>query len=452
MVFKSMKTALTIAGSDSSGGAGIQADLKTFASHRVFGKSVITSITFQNTAGVSGTRDLPRDAVEGQLKAVLEDGVPGAVKTGMLGNEELVEAVADGLRRYRIKKLVVDPVIESFNGKRLLSRKGVELLKARLLPMALLVTPNLKEAEILSGIRIKNLPGRLKAAKAILKLGPRGVLIKGGHLKGNPEDFFYNGGKPVLLESDRISRQNIHGTGCVLSAAITASLAKGQDLLSSIVMAKEFIGQAIAGGVLTGKGIPCVEPLVMVNQNCERYELLQRTCRAVELLKANRIGKLIPEVQSNLGAGLEGAVDLDDVIGIPGRIIKKGEDIATLAFPEFGGSRHVADIVLTVMKFDPSKRAVMNIKFDDELIRICKKLRFKIASFDRQREPRKVKVQEGSSLEWGTATAIRSFGSVPDIIFDRGGVGKEEMIRVIASDVESLVEKVLKINRLYRGR
>ena len=137
------------------------------------------------------------------------------------------------------------------------------------------------------------------------------------------------------------------------------------------------------------------------------------------------------------------------MIGVPGRIVKHGSDIVTLAPPRFGGSRHVADIVLTAMRYDPSKRAVMNIKYTDELIRICRRLRFKIASFDRAKEPKRVRAKEGSSLEWGTDTAIRQTGFVPDIIFDRGGMGKEEMIRVIAEDVESLVGKILSIHRLY---
>jgi hydroxymethylpyrimidine/phosphomethylpyrimidine kinase len=170
----------------------------------------------------------------------------------------------------------------------------------------------------------------------------------------------------------------------------------------------------------------------------------------MEIFTKERIGNLVPEVQTNIGLGLSNAKKHEDVLAIPGRVIKNGEDIFTGARPQFGGSRHVANIVLTVMQHEPDKRAVMNIKYTDALLGICKKLKFKIASFDRSKEPKKVRVREGSSLEWGTEKAITSFGSVPDIIYDLGGIRKEEMIRVIAEDMESLVKKILDIHRLYK--
>jgi hydroxymethylpyrimidine/phosphomethylpyrimidine kinase len=174
------------------------------------------------------------------------------------------------------------------------------------------------------------------------------------------------------------------------------------------------------------------------------------------VLKENQIGRLIPEVQSNIGIGLPGAQGAEDVAAIPGRIVKNGNDIFTVAAPQFGASQHVAKIVLTAMHFDPEMRAVMNIKFTDSILKACKKLKFKIASFDRAREPKSVKQREGSSLEWGTHQAITDRGYVPDIIYDLGGQGKEEMIRVLARDIGELVDKVLKINRSveanYTGR
>ena len=253
---KTVRTALTIAGSDPSGGAGIQADLKTFAALGIFGKSVITSITVQNTLGVKGAFDIPVDAVEQQLGALLEDTKPLAVKTGMLGNEDIVECVARLLKRGRIRKLVVDPVIRSSSGKTLLSKRGVQThFKETLLPLALVVTPNIKEAEILSGLRIAKPEDRLKAARAILKTGVKSVLITGGHLKGNPEDFFYDGGRPVKFDGERLTREDLHGTGCALSAAIVAELAQGKPLAQALSDAKEFMREAILGGVqIRGKG------------------------------------------------------------------------------------------------------------------------------------------------------------------------------------------------------
>ncbi|MDH5761684.1 MAG: bifunctional hydroxymethylpyrimidine kinase/phosphomethylpyrimidine kinase [Nitrospinota bacterium] len=453
---KQVSSVLTIAGSDSSGGAGIQADIKTISAHELIATSVITSITAQNSRGVQATFDLPPEEVEAQLKAVLEDGKPAAVKTGMLGNEALVECVARHLKRARIKNLVVDPVIKSSSGKTLLSKKGVEALKEKLLPLALLVTPNIPEAEILSGVRIKNPQDRLKAARAICKLGARNVLIKGGHSKGDADDFFFDGKQYEIFGGTRLGKIDWHGTGCVLSAAIASGLALKSGLSSAIQKAKGMVTVGIFNGISTGDKAGSVDPMASLFQAQKRFEVIQSLSATVDTLKQNRIGILIPEVQSNIGVGLPGACRAEDVAAIPGRIVKNGSDIFTVAAPQFGASQHVAKIVLTAMHFDPEMRAVMNIKFTDSILKACKKLKFKIASFDRAKEPKSVKQREGSSLEWGTHTAIRKCGFVPDIIYDLGGQGKEEMIRVLARDIGELLEKILKIHqqveRNYTGR
>ncbi len=445
---KQVSTVLTIAGSDPSGGAGIQADIKTISAHELFATSVITSITAQNSKGVQATFDLSPEEVEAQLKAVLEDAKPAAVKTGMLGNEVLVECIARRLKRARIRNLVVDPIIQSSSRKTLLSKKGVTALKEKLLPLALLVTPNLSEAKMLSGVRITRPQDQLKAAKAILKTGVRSVLIKGGHAKNNADDFFYDGKRVEIFKGERIGQGDWHGTGCVLSAAIASGLALGLSLTAAIQKAKGWVTAGIAGGVGTGNGFRSVNPMAAVFAPKKRFEVIQGLSAAVEILKQNRIGLLIPEVQSNIGVGLPDAHSAEDVAAIPGRIVKNGSDIFTVAPPQFGSSQHVAKIVLTAMRFDPAMRAVMNIKFTDSILKACRKLKFKIASFDRVQEPKNVKQQEGSSLEWGTHQAITECGFVPDIIYDLGGQGKEEMIRVLAHDIDELVDKVLRIHRL----
>jgi hydroxymethylpyrimidine kinase / phosphomethylpyrimidine kinase / thiamine-phosphate diphosphorylase len=442
--------ALTIAGSDSGGGAGIQADLKTFSALGVFGKTVITSITSQNTLGVQAVDDLPVGVVESQLKSILEDAKCQAVKTGMLGNEEIVGKVTTLLKRYRAKNLVVDPVIFSSSGKKLLTASGVEVLKNGLLPLAQLVTPNIREAEILSGIRIRGLADMKRAARKILKTGARAVVLTGGHLKGKPEDLFMDQSGMEVLSSERLSNSDPHGTGCVFSSAVTAGLALGWKTLPAVKAAKDFIGQAILGEVISGKGKPSVEPFTALYREWEKARAMEDMNRAIGIFREERIGQLVPEVQTNIGLALRNAKIHGDVLAIPGRIIKNGDDIFTGAEPEFGGSRHVANIVLTIMRQDSEKRAVMNIKYTDALLKICQKLRFKIASFDRADEPKNIRVREGSSLEWGTHKALNDYGSVPDIIYDLGGIRKEEMIRVIAEDMESLIKKVLAIHRLHK--
>ena len=447
---RNVNVALTIAGSDSGGGAGIQADLKTFSSLGVFGKTIITSITSQNSFGVRSTYDLPTDVIEQQFRAISEDKKCQAVKTGMLGNKETVCLVAKLIKKNRLKNVVVDPVVLASSGKRLLTRSGVEALKKHLLPLASLVTPNIKEAELLSGVKIKSESDRKKAARIILKTGVKATLITGGHLKGNPEDLLLDDKGVRIFSSDRLSKIDMHGSGCVFSAAIAARLAKGIPLQESIGYAKEYVGQAIVGGVASGDGTPCVEPFAAMYREGEKQQCLSDLEDSIAIFTKERIGNLVPEVQTNIGLGLSNAKKHEDVLAVPGRVIKNGEDIFTGARPQFGGSRHVANIVLTVMQHEPNKRAVMNIKYTDTLLKICKKLKFKIASFDRSKEPKKVRVREGSSLEWGTDKAIKSFGSVPDIIYDLGGIRKEEMIRVISEDMESLVKKILDIHRLYK--
>ena len=442
--------ALTIAGSDSGGGAGIQADLKTFSAFGVFGKTVITSITSQNTLGVQAVDDLPVGVVESQLKSIFEDDKCQAVKTGMLGNEQIVDRVASLLKRYRVKRLVVDPIIFSSSGKKLLTSSGIEMMKKRLLPLAYLVTPNIKEAEILSGIKIRRLADRKRAARKILKTGVRAVVLTGGHLKGKPEDLFLDNTGMEVLSSERLSKSDLHGTGCVFSSAITAGLALGWKTLPAVREAKDFIGRAILGEVISGKGKASVEPLSALYREREKALAVEEMKRAIRVFREERIGQLIPEVQTNIGLALSNAKNHGDVLAIPGRMIKNGEDIFTGAEPAFGGSRHVANIVLTLMRHDPEKRAVMNIKYTDTLLIICQRLRFKIASFDRSLEPKNIRIREGSSLEWGTQKALMDYGSVPDIIYDLGGIRKEEMIRVIAEDIESLINKILAIHRLYK--
>ncbi len=445
-----MNTVLTIAGSDPCGGAGVPADLKTFAAYGVYGYSAISAIVAQNTQGVNSATPIHLDFLKAQVEAVFSDTKPSAIKTGMLATDESIKVVSSMLKKKRVKNLVVDPVIKSSNGKTLLTTKGIDELKRSLLPLALLVTPNTSEAEILSGIKIKTDADKKRAAKKILEFGVKAVLIKGGHGLKNANDLLFEGKKTYNFPSPKISKKNIHGTGCVLSAAIAAGLSQNLDLFFAVEKAKQFIMHSISKAITPGNGTPVLEPLNNLYTDAEKHRLMQEALLFIQALKENKIGRLVPEVQSNIGLAIGNANELNDVIGIPGRIVRNGDDVYTVSSPMFGGSRHVADIVLTVMTHDPTKRAVMNIRYSDQLLNICKKLKYKIASFDRADEPKKVKALEGSSLEWGTDMAIRDFGSVPDIIFDLGGFGKEEMIRVIAKNSEDLLQRILKINFLAK--
>jgi hydroxymethylpyrimidine/phosphomethylpyrimidine kinase len=250
-----IRQALTIAGSDSGGGAGIQADIKTFHAHGVFGASVVTAITAQNTVAVTRAFDLPLDLIEAQLDAVFGDLDIAAAKTGMLSSVGIVETVAGALSIRGFEKLVVDPVMISKSGYKLLKDDAIESLKRHLLPLALVVTPNIHEAELLSGVRVDRLEKMKLAAGRISESGPRNVLVKGGHAAfDRATDILYDGEKFHEFTSEFIETKNTHGTGCTYSAAITARLALGEPLLAAIGHAKTYITQAIAHALPIGKG------------------------------------------------------------------------------------------------------------------------------------------------------------------------------------------------------
>jgi len=247
--------ALTIAGSDSGGGAGIQADLKTFSAFRVFGMSVITAVTAQNSLGVQGVENLPPAFVAQQLRSVLGDFGTDAAKCGMLSTAPIIEAVAAVLGEQRIDKLVVDPVMVAKSGDALLEAQARRALTERVLPLALVVTPNLPEAEVLAGMRVAEPEDMEEAARRIHALGPRYVLVKGGHLKGDATDLLWNGRDFTRFTAARIDSANTHGTGCTFSAAIVAGLARGQALGDSIRAAKAYVTMAIREGFKAGRGV-----------------------------------------------------------------------------------------------------------------------------------------------------------------------------------------------------
>lgn len=249
---------LTIAGSDSGGGAGIQADLKTFSALGCFGTSAITAITVQNTLGVTGIHSIPPEVVQAQIKAVLDDIKPRSIKIGMVHSAELVRAIAITLTDYRQITVVLDPVMVATSGDKLMQDDTIAVLKKALFPLAEVVTPNLDEAQILAGIPIENLDDMKKAAQLILKTGCRSVLVKGGHLKGSKlyDVYQHQDGSEQVFESAAIATNNTHGTGCSLSSAIAAYLTQGLNLLQAISAAKTYVHQAIETGkdVKTGEG------------------------------------------------------------------------------------------------------------------------------------------------------------------------------------------------------
>ena len=249
-----MKTALSIAGSDCSGGAGIQADIKTMTAHGVYAMSAITALTAQNTTGVQGIHEVPTDFLAMQLDSIFTDIVPDAVKTGMVSSSELIEIIAQKLTQYGAKNVVVDPVMVATSGARLISEDAIATLKAKLLPLATVITPNIPEGEVLSGMTIESAEDMERAAVAIAHNCGCAVLLKGGHSINDASDLLCIGGELHWIHGERIDNPNTHGTGCTLSSAIASNLAKGLPLHEAVVRAKAYISGALAAMLDLGKG------------------------------------------------------------------------------------------------------------------------------------------------------------------------------------------------------
>lgn len=249
-----MPISLTIAGSDPTGGAGLQADLRVFWYFGVYGLSTITSITCQNTTGVEALYPVSAEELERQLTVLLDDIMPQSLKTGMIYSKENVEVIERCIKRYELKNLVIDPVTVSSTGVSLLEDKTLDILKEKLIPLSKVITPNIYEASVITGLNIENIEDMKKAAIEIKKLGAEAVVITGGHLEGNiTVDVFYDG-EFFLLESERIKGE-FHGTGCIFSAAITANLALGAPILQAVKKAKEFMGIALKRAIHPGRGM-----------------------------------------------------------------------------------------------------------------------------------------------------------------------------------------------------
>ncbi|MBQ0000719.1 MAG: bifunctional hydroxymethylpyrimidine kinase/phosphomethylpyrimidine kinase [Clostridiales bacterium] len=249
-----MYTALTIAGSDSSGGAGIQADIKTMISNGVYAMSAITALTAQNTTGVTGIIEVTPEFLEEEIDAIFTDIYPDAVKIGMVSSSALIESIAAKLRQYNARNIVVDPVMVATSGSKLISDSAIDTLKKCLLPLATVLTPNIPEAEVLTGMNITSEEDMIAAAKMISENYSCAVLVKGGHQINDANDLLYADGKAVWFYGKRINNPNTHGTGCTLSSAIASNLAKGFDLETSVKRAKDYISSALAAMLDLGKG------------------------------------------------------------------------------------------------------------------------------------------------------------------------------------------------------
>ena len=446
---------MTIAGSDSGGGAGIEADLKTFSALGVFGTCVITAITAQNTRGVKEIFPVPPEMVKAQIQTVMEDIPIKVAKTGMLYSRGIMKAVAESVDEYGIT-IVADPVLRAGTGSSLIIEEDKNSLIEFILPRTKILTPNLFEAEAISSLKIRSLEDMKRAARKIVELGADAVIIKGGHLRKNEQkvyDLLYHQGSFRVFEKQRI-RIKPHGGGCTFSAAIASFLAKGEQLEHAVEKAERFIEISFRGALKVGSGRTPVNPMAFLYNKSERAEIIEQVEAAARLIEENpHFLPFAAEVGTQIAMALPFPRGPEDIVAIEGRIVKVRDGLKAVGPARFGASRHIASIILTAMKHDPEIRSAMNLHYSPRLVEAFRKIGFKAAGFDRRLEPAEIKRVEGKSLSWGVEEAIRELHEVPDVIYDEGEVGKEPMIRILGRNASEVVNKALKaIESLFPRR
>lgn len=436
--------ALTVAGSDSSGGAGIQADIRAFSVVGVHGASVVTAVTAQNSRGVRSVNPVPPHEIAAQLDSVAQDMQPRWAKTGMLYDGRTVRLVAGKLAEHAIG-YVVDPVLRATSGDSLAEIGMAETLVLELMPRATLVTPNVEEAAlILRGRNIGTVKEMKMAAEDIREMGPAAVLLKGGHLdstEGVVDVLCTGRGTFEEFRHPRVPGA-FHGTGCALSALVTGYLARGEPLERAVARAERVLQTMLSSAYPVGGGPLFLDHMAPVKVAALRWEVARNVRLAARQLELLLTDEWLPEIGTNLVYALPKATTADEVAALTGRIHRVCRHARALGHVNFGASRYMATVVLAAMRVDPEMRAAVNIKRTEDHLRRAREAGLVVASFSRDMEP----PEAPKDVEWGTLEAIRvTGGTVPDVIEDAGGMRMEPVMRVLGHDPAELVDKVRRI-------
>ena len=418
---------LSIGGSDPSSGAGIQSDVKTFENHDVYGFTVITAITSQNTKKISKIAPISAKDIRTQLESVLSDFQIDAIKIGMVYDSSIIKIINTMIKNQKCP-IVVDPIIESTTKKILLKKSAIDSYKKYIIPLATIITPNKKEAKILSGCSKAE-----DAAKELQKLGAKNVIITGfRESEKEIEDFVRESGNNYILKGKKIKIIN-HGSGCNYSASITASLARKKSIYEATVTAKEYVYQSIKKSKSLGKGIKITHKEISNIQKELSHSIL-------DFQNIKNVSKLIPECQTNFVFSKNKPKTIKNVLGISGRLVKSGNNVIQAGELVFGGSQHVATAVIQVSKKFSNIRSAINIKYEPKTISNAKKHKMLVLSYDRKNESKKSKSKENSSISWGISSCLKS--DIPDIIYHKGDFGKEAMIIVFGETPAEVVRKI----------
>ena len=465
-----LPVALTVAGSDSGGGAGVQADLAAMAARGVHGTSALTAVTAQNTAGVGASEVLGPDLVTDQIRAVFADFDVQAAKTGMLGDADIVAAAVEAFSAVDCP-LVVDPVVVAESGDRLLSPEGVAAVREELLPLATLVTPNVPEAELLANAEVDGPVAARLAGRRLCELGADAALVTGGHFRGDPVDVLVvsdgagtravgdagegeDDGDGVRIEtfrSRRVPDANTHGSGCTLSAAVAAELAKGAPVAEAAARATDHVERAIRRGRSVGRGTGPVDHLAPTKARAGTVAACEAVREVVRTFEREDISRLVPEVGTNVAVAPAYAVDPADVVAVAGRLHRVPGGVRATGGVYPGASSHVARFLLGVRQASDrvaasdtpheSVGAACNVRADEETVAAVRE-RLETAAVDRADEPE----DAPGTMDWVASEAMEGRVSPPGAVVDRGAVGKEPMIRLLAADAEALAVTVLELD------
>jgi hydroxymethylpyrimidine/phosphomethylpyrimidine kinase len=425
---------LSIGGSDPSSGAGIQSDIKTFSHSGNYPFTVITAITSQNTRKVTSILPVNKKNLESQMDSILSDFHIDAVKIGMVFNSQIIRTINSKLKNC-VFPIVVDPIIKSTTGALLLKKDALDDYKKMIIPLADVITPNVYESKILSGIADTK-----KSAKKIQSMGAKCVIITGfTESKNNISDFILEPTKSYKISGKKIQIIN-HGSGCNYSASITESLAKGLTVNEAVKIAKKFVYQSIKNSISIGKGVNITHQKISKDVKELLYSI-------DDFKQIKNIHKIIPECQTNFVFAKINPKTINDVLGISGRLVKAGKKIVTVGEIVYGGSQHVASAVIQINKKFPEILSCINIKYNPQIISKAKKIGFVVLSYDRNKEPKNVKMQENSSIIWGISSILKT--KCPDLIYHKGDFGKESMILIFGETPNDVIKKVSKLRLSY---
>lgn len=429
---------LTIAGSDPSSGAGIQGDIKTFSALGVHGLCVVTALTSQNSSKFFKSEPASAEIVKSQIKTVLSDFKINAIKIGMVYDKKIIKTIHSELKNLKVP-IVLDPIFESTTGGILLQPGAFPYFKKLLMPLAHVITPNIPEAEKITGIKIRTLNDAKRASQKIHSMGSKNVVIKGGHMQGhNVTDLLLENKKFHTFSQKRFPRDN-HGGGCIFSAALCASIAKKKSVLESVQLAQKISFESIRNATRIGHGLA-----IAIQKNSDSIE--DELCRAInQFVHMEKSYEHVPEVQTNFVYSRPHPRSILDILGLEGRLVRTGRSVAVAGVLKYGGSRHIANAVLEMAKKFPTVRSAVNIKYDNKTIKKAVAKRFHVAYYDRALEFPSTKNIEGKTISWGIKNAIKKLKVPPDIIYHKGDVGKEPMILIFGKTPKDVLIKLGKI-------